>query len=408
MNILHVNYSDIVGGAAIAAYRLHQGLLAKGIDSRMLVEDAKTVSARVATFDRKRNIENLTSRLTWRLGLNYISILSTFNVSRCLFYQNANIINLHNLHGDYFNYLAIPTLTRDKPAVFTLHDIWSFTGHCAFNYGYTCERWKTGCGNCPDLDTFPSIGKDNTRLEWKLKNWVYTRSNLTIVAPSTWLATQAKQSMLSRFSIYHIPHGINTEAYKPLEPEKCRLALGIQSNQKVLLISAANLHDKHKGGDLLLKALTSLPASLKAETILLVLGEGGEMISKAAEIKTINLGYVSSDLLKSIAYSAADLFVFPTRADIFGLVLQESMACGTPMVSFKVGGVPDLVRPNITGYLAEPENTQDFRNGIVQLLEDEALRSRLSQNCRAITLKEYSLEQQAERYIKLYHQLLNP
>ena len=101
----------------------------------------------------------------------------------------------------------------------------------------------------------------------------------------------------------------------------------------------------------------------------------------------LNLGYVSSDRLKSIAFSAADLFVFPTRADNLPLILQESLACGTPIVSFKVGGVPDLVRPGITGYLASPENANDFCNGIVQLLEDQNLRNSMSKNCRAIAVK---------------------
>nr|WP_256380181.1 glycosyltransferase [Anabaena sp. 90] len=123
-------------------------------------------------------------------------------------------------------------------------------------------------------------------------------------------------------------------------------------------------------------------------------------------MKVFSFGYLKSDRLKSIAYSAADLFIFPTRADNLPLVLQESMACGTPMVSFNIGGVPDLVRPGITGYLAHSENTQDFCDGIVKLLEDEPLRQKMSENCRDIALKEYSLDLQAQRYIQLYQQLL--
>ncbi len=120
----------------------------------------------------------------------------------------------------------------------------------------------------------------------------------------------------------------------------------------------------------------------------------------------LNLGYVSSGRLKSIAFSAADLFVFPTRADNLPLILQESMACGTPMVSFKVGGVPDLVRHGITGYLATPEDASDLSGGIVQLLEDRELRERMSQNCRAIAVEEYPIKLQARKYIELYENLL--
>jgi glycosyltransferase involved in cell wall biosynthesis len=130
-------------------------------------------------------------------------------------------------------------------------------------------------------------------------------------------------------------------------------------------------------------------------------------MAELVDVQTLNLGYVSNDQIKAIAYSAADLYVFPTRADNLPLVLIESMACGTPMVSFKVGGVPDLLRPGITGYLAEPENPEDFCNGIVQLLEDESLRSHMGEQCRSIALKEYTLELQVQRYIEMYQRLEN-
>ena len=405
MKVLHINQSDIGGGAAIAGYRLHQGLLAQDIDSRLLVGSVKTSSNLVAGVPRKQRIENKLNRITGHFGLNYINHIGTFDIPKHPFYQSANILNFHNLHTGYFNYLAIPSLTENKPAVFTLHDMWSFTGHCA--YSYDCTRWKNGCGKCPYPDTYPAISTDNTHLVWKLKNWVYSRSNLTIVAPSNWLTEQAKQSMLKRFPIHHIPYGIDTEAYQPLDSEQCRFVLGIPTNKKVLMFGAESLKESRKGGDLLLKTLQSLPESLKAETVLLMLGNSGEAIAEAVGMATLNLGYVSSDRLKSIAYSAADLFIFPTRADNLPLVLQESMACGTPMVSFKIGGVPDLVRPGITGYLATPEDADDFRDGIVKLLSDENLRDRMSQNCRAIALEEYPLELQAKRYIDLYHQILN-
>lgn len=404
MKVLHINESDIAGGAAIAGYRLHQGLLVQGINSRLLVGTVKTSSDRVAATPSKPSVEREIFRLTNRLGLNSLNVISSFEIPKHSFYKEADILNFHNLHNGYFNYLVIPLLTENKSAIFTLHDMWSFTGHCA--YSYDCNRWKMGCGKCPYPEVHPYVYRDNTHLEWKLKNWVYSRSNLTIVTLSRWLTEQAKQSMLNRFPIHHIPNGIDTEAYQPLEAEQCRSLLGIPTGKRVLMFGAQSLKDSRKGGDLLLKALFSLPESLKAETVLLTLGNGGEAISEAAGMQTLNLGYLNSDRVKAIAYCAADLFVFPTRADNLPLVLQESMACGTPMVSFKVGGIPDLVRPGVTGYLATPEDAQDFCNGIVQLLEDEALRDRMSQQCRAIALAEYPLELQAQRYIELYRQAM--
>ena len=405
MKVLHINQSDIAGGAAIAGYRLHQGLLNQGIDSRLLVGTVKTSSDRVAPTPRKRRIENQLYRFAWRFGLNYLNLIGSFDIPKHIFYQEASILNFHNLHNGYFNYLAIPSLAESKPAVFTLHDMWSFTGHCA--YSYDCDRWKNGCGQCPNLTTYPAVPRDNTHIEWKLKNWVYSRADLTVVAPSRWLATQAQQSMLSRFPIHHIPYGLDTSAYQPLDTNQCRSVLGIPDNKKVLMCGAESLNDWRKGGDLLIAALTALPDSLRAEAILMILGEGGEAIAREVNMPILPLGYVGGDRLKAAAYSAADLFLLPTRADNLPLVLQESMACGTPMISFKIGGVPDLVQPGITGYLAAPEDTQDFARGIQELLEDATLRGQMSQNCRAITLKEHPLDLQTQRYIDLYRQILN-
>jgi glycosyltransferase involved in cell wall biosynthesis len=338
------------------------------------------------------------------LGLNDIHCVSSFGILQNNLYINSDILNFHVIHSGFFSYLAIPKLTKDKPAIFTLHDMWSFTGHCA--YSYDCDRWQHGCGKCPYPDIYPPIKLDNTYLEWRLKDWVYSRSNLTIVTISKWLTNQVKKSMLNRFNIHYIPNGIDIEAYQPLNKQECRDILGIGRNQKVLMFGAVSLKDQRKGSDLLIKSLQQLPSSLKLDILLLTLGESGEKIAEMVGIKTLSLGYVSSDRLKSIAFSASDLFVFPTRADNLPLVLQESMACGTPMVSFDIGGVPDLVRHNITGYLAKPEDIQDFSNGIVQLLEDDQLRQNMSKNCRVIAISEYSLELQAKRYIELYEQVL--
>jgi glycosyltransferase involved in cell wall biosynthesis len=404
MKVLLINSSDGVGGAAIAASRLHYGLLAQGVDSRLLVGACHASSDRVAVIHRNHRLEMLIGRLTWQLGFNDFNIISSFDIPKHPFYQEADILNFHNLHGGYFNYLALPELTKQKPAILTLHDMWSFTGHCV--YSYDCDRWKQGCGQCPYPDTYPSIRRDSTHLEWRLKRWIYSRSNLFVVTLSQWLTEQAKHSILNQLPIYHIPNGIDTTAYQPLAPDLCRAALGIPPQQKVLMFAAQNLTDPRKGGYLLVEALQNLPQSLKTEILLLVLGDGGTDIAQATGIKTLDLGYISSDRLKSIAYSAADLFVFPTRADNLPLVLQESMACGTPMVSFKVGGVPDLVRPGITGYLAEADNAQDFCDGVVQLLEDSSLRKQMGFHCREIATQDYSIELQASRYIELYQILL--
>ncbi|PID57826.1 glycosyl transferase [candidate division KSB3 bacterium] len=404
LTVLHINQSDISGGAAIAAYRLHRALRAQGVHSRLLAGVVKTDDPHVAATPPISLPEKQVSFITRRIGLNYIQLISSWKILRHPFYQEAAILNFHNLHTDYFNYLAIPALTQQKASLLTLHDMWSFTGHCG--YSYDCTRWQTGCGNCPFPHEHPPIQRDATQQEWKLKHWAYARSKLSIVAPSTWLAKLAGQSMLRNFKIHHIPNGIDVTRYKPLEPEKCRDLLGISPKKRVLMFVAHSLNALRKGGDLFSQALHKLPQRLKSEILLLMIGYGGETLASELGIPTVNLGYVGSDQLKAIVYSAADLFLFPTRADNLPVVLQESMACGTPMVSFHVGGVPDLVRPGVTGYLASPCDVDDFCAGIIQLLEDKKLREHLGTQCRKIAEAEYPATLQAQRYNAVYQALL--
>ena len=384
-------------------YRLHSGLRSAGIDSKILCERKTTESAHVTVIPRRRKVEAWLKKVTSRLGLNDIHCVSSFRISSNSEYLDADIVHIHGIHSGFFSYLALPKLTRDKPTVFTTHDMWPMTGHCAINYD--CERWEIGCGKCPYLDAHPSIQRDGTSIEWKLKNWVYKRSNLTIVSPSSCYAARAKQSMLSRFSIHHIPNGVDTEIYYPRDPDLCRSVLGISPGKRVLMFAALLLNQFNKGGDLLLKALQRLPESLKNETTLLLLGNKGQAVAEAVGMQAVDLGYIGSDHLKTIAYSAADVFVSPTRAEAFPLVLLESSACGTPVVSFNVGGVPDIVRPGVTGYLAEPEDANDLSRGIVQLLEDEDQRNFMSEQVRFIAQEEYNMPLYVQRHIDLYRKL---
>ena len=303
------------------------------------------------------------ARITQPLGFNYIHLLNTFSLTHHPFYAGADVLNFHNLHGGYFNYLALPQLTATKPAVLTLHNMWSFTGHCS--YRFDCMRWETGCGECPYLDTYPRVERDSTALELKIKSWVYKHSNLTVVAPSSWLTRQARQSILNHFAIHHIPNGIDTSTYQPIDTELCRTVLNVPTDKFVLMTGADSLKNPRKGLDLLVRCLQGLPKSLKDESTLLSFGNNGEALANEVGIEGINLGYISSDRLKAVAYSAADLLVFTSRADNLPLILQESMACGTPMVAFNIGGVSDLVRPGITGYLAAPEDIGGLQARII-------------------------------------------
>ena len=408
LSVLQINFSDLHqgGGGAIAMYRLHQGLQRLGISSHILCH-IKTLSTSESTQCPKSTpSDRFLKRFTQRLGLNDIHNLSTFRIKDLPAYQQADVLNLHIIHSNYFNYLALPELTRTKPAVFTLHDMWAFTGHCAYSFG--CDRWQTGCGHCPDLSLAPSVHRDATRWEWKLKQWGYQNSEIAIVAPSQWLTNLARKSLLGTLPIYHIPYGLDTSLYRPLDQQQCRQVLNLPGDRPILLYVAANPADYRKGFDLLLKALEQLSPSLKAELLLVVMGNRkGEHLLQNIGVEVLHVGYVEYEPIKVLLYSAANLFVFPTRADNLPLVVQESLACGTPVVSFRVGGVPDMITPGQTGYLAEPENVADLADGIADLLTNSSQLQRLSIQSRQWAEEQYSLPLQAQNYKELYENLLN-
>jgi glycosyltransferase involved in cell wall biosynthesis len=403
MKVLLIHRGDQgLGGGQVALQRLQRGLTQTGVEAHILCANPTRDDS--IAIPRRRRVEAFLGKVTRWCGLNDLHCVSSFGIKHLPAYQQADILDFHSIHSGFFNYLALPGLTAQKPAVFTLHDMWPFTGHC--HASLDCERWKSGCGKCPYLSIAPALRRDTSRLEWKLKHWVYQHARLTLVAPSSWLVEQVKHSMLSHFPLHHIPFGIDTHLYQPLDPERCRSLLRIPAGKKVVLFVAEELNRHLKGSDLLVQALRSLPEALKRDTLLLLLGRGGGTFAKLVDMPMLDLGFVSSDHLKAIVYSAADIFVSPTRAESFGLVLLESMACGTPLVSFRVGGVPDLVRPGVTGYLAQPGDAYDLAKGIVQLLEDEPLRLSLRQQCRLVATREYSLELYIHRYLSLYRSLI--
>ena len=401
--LTHLSDGHKGGGGGVALQHLFLGLRDAGIDAKVLCRTKTLNSPYVYEMQRIPKVEYPLKRLTSRLGLNDIHLVSSFGVKLMDVYRDADVVDFQGMHTGTLSYMALPWLTSNKPAVFTMHDMWGITGHCT--YSYDCTRWESGCGKCPYLNIHPAVQRDATAIEWQLKRWAYNRSKMAIVVGSQWLAKAAKRSIFGDFPIYMIPYGVDTEIFRPIAQEKCRLILGIPQKKNVLMFSALKIDNHRKGSDLLIEALRDLPESLKSETVLLTFGGGEATLFDQIGMETINLGYISDNYAKAVAYSAADLFLFPTRADVFGLVSIESQACGTPVVSFDIGGVAEHVKPGVTGYLAQPEDVDDFRNGIVELLENTQKRIRMGERCRVLTDRHFSANLRLQRYIQLYRQL---
>ena len=411
MKVCFFNFSDNRHGDGTTAsmMMLADSLQAQGVDVNILCLNKSSNKDNVFSLPPLSSTEHVLRFFTRRMGLNDIYHLSSFHVDRLAAYREADIVHFHGIHSGTLSYLALPKLTRDKPAFFALPDMWSMTGHCAFPFaakGGACRKWETGCGSCPDLSIYPPVWRDGTWVDWRLKKNVWDRCDIQFVAPSVWLQKQAQSSMLRKRRIHHIPHGLDVNAYTPYPRKQARELLGLDPERKVIMAMASDFGRPEKGMDLLVQSLNALPPDVRSAATLLCIGNGGESLAEACEMDVLSLGFVSNERLKAICYSAADVFVLPSRSESFGRVNMESLACGTPVAAFDVGGVSDAVRPGVTGLLAKPNDAKALSEKILHLLEDDALRVKMAKNCRAIAVEEYDKSVEARCYIELYEQAL--
>jgi glycosyltransferase involved in cell wall biosynthesis len=278
----------------------------------------------------------------------------------------------------------------------------AFTGGCHYDNG--CGKFVNDCGACPQLGSDQQRDLSNRICRRKRKIFKKVDSKeLYIVTPSHWLGEQVKRSSaLGHFPVFKIPNGVDTEEFKPQDRLTARQALKISQDDQVLLLVAQSFQYKRKGLNLLIKAVNKLN-NPKLKLVLL----GGNIDPLDTSIPHIHLGFIENSQLLSLVYSAADLFVIPSIQDNLPNTVLESLSCGTPVVGFNVGGIPDMVRPEVTGILSPPQDVSGLKSAIAQLLDDPLRRKMMADNCRRIAVEEYSLEIQAHRYIELYKKILN-
>jgi glycosyltransferase involved in cell wall biosynthesis len=311
-----------------------------------------------------------------------------------------DIIHIHNTHGGYFEISLLKKLSKLAPVVWTFHDMFNLTGHCA--YSFDCERWKTGCGGCPNIDISPAIRKDKTKSLLWYKRRVCRSSQFTIVTPSKWLYDCVKRSILKDKDVRLIYNGIETNTFKKTDKREAREKLSLPKDKKIILFSAnGGIKNPFKGGEFVL----DIYEKLKIRDDILFLNIGGE--EKGVSDNWINYGYVRSEEEMALMYSAADIYLFPTLADNCPLTVIESMSCGLPVVTFDVGGVPEIVEHEKTGYIAKYKNSDDLLKGVEMLLDDEKMREEFGKAGEKRAREMFDAKIMAEKYYKLYLELLN-
>jgi len=328
--------------------------------------------------------------------------LSAASLRKALNSIEFDILHLHWINEQFLDIRELKRIS--KPIVWTLHDCWPFTGIC--HYFYDCENYLKKCGKCPALNS--TVEVDLAENIWRKKLEVYRDFNIHVVSPSNWLGYAAKNSsLLKDFEVSIIPNCIDSSIYRPIEKQKLREILGLSSKKKYILFGAVNAtSDKRKGYQHLQNALPKLFEKLDKNTELLVFGTDDRRTNKISNFPVNYIGYLFDDFSLSAFYNAANVTVVPSLSENLSNVIMESLACGTPIAAFNVGGNSDMIEHKSNGYLAETFDANDLANGINWCLKNNK-EQQLSANARRRVEDNYTMELIANKYINLYKSLLN-
>jgi len=411
INVLHLCTQDY-GGAGVAAYRLHKGLQAIGVNSTMFVINKKTDDPTVKILPSMYSGRLLWERFNDLLKEfpNHSKTLELFtdavsdtNFSETPEFQAADIINLHWVAG-LLNFPTIPALTRKKHLVWTLHDMNPFTGGC--HYAGSCEKYYQQCGACPQLGS--DDNDDLSKRIWRQKQLAYKDTLINIVTPSRWLGECAgKSKLFSGFSIDVIPYGFPLDTFRPYPKSEARKELGVPENARVVLFGAHSVTNERKGFRFLLEALNSNKTQFQKKGVLLACFgtlSPGKKLSKDFPIH--HFGKIDDQKMLATIYSAADVFILPTLEDNLPNTAIEALACGTPVVGFDPGGMTDIVEHRKTGFLVPVGEAKGLVEGIDWALFSNQQNSEMRDTCRKAAENKYALPKQAKNYLELYKKIL--
>jgi len=420
MKITLINTSDSGGGAALACRRLMKALELKQIDVEMLVQQKRSNEIHIHSNDAnvfgklKAQYDFLSERLPFiffhekdkSVRFAFSPANSGTSVAGQDIVLNADLLHLHWTNSGFLSIDNLKELIDlQKPVIWTLHDMWAFTGGC--HYAGTCDHFKRQCGNCyflrdPDEDDISNKG-------WLKKKKLFDKAgNIVFVTCSNWLADIARQSsLLSGFRIETIPNPIDTTIFYPKNKTEARAKWNINPDARIILFGAANIMDRRKGIRYLVHALNTYKNAYQGDNAveIVIFGKNKSFDTSELPFPVHNLSVIDSQNDMSEIYSLADVFVLPSVEDNLPNTVMEAMACSTPVVAFNTGGIPDMIDHQMNGYLAEYKSADDLANGIQWVLNNRGID--LAGNSRKKVMENFSNEIVASQYVDLYQSLLN-
>lgn len=417
MRVLIVNTSERTGGAAVAAGRLMDALNNNGVKAKMLVRDKETDRLTVASLPRspwlRRHFlwERLTIFIHTHFSRKHLFTIDLANagsdITRLPEFQEADVIHLHWINQGMLSLSGIGKILRSgKPVVWTMHDIWPATGICHLTL--SCRNFMTRCRHCQYL---PGRGaeRDLSTKIWARKQKLLNEHNISFVACSRWLESEAKNSGLLKGQwITNIPNPIDTRMFCPGNKEQARQAEQLPADKQLILFVCQRATNRYKGMQYLIEACQQLAhdhPDMCQTTGVVILGGHADEVASQLPFEAYPLGYVTDEQRIVRIYQSADLFVLPSLSENLPNTIMEAMACGVPCLAFRVGGIPEEIDHLKNGYIAKYQDSADLANGMHWILS-EADHDQLSQQCVNKVVRCYSQSGVAVRYIEVYQHAL--
>jgi glycosyltransferase involved in cell wall biosynthesis len=434
VNILVLSSSERGGGAEQSAADLAQAYRRRGHRVRMVVGRRRGPPAADLTELPQHDgaaaalwqaLEQQLSRRSFRGQARLLAALRLTAAPQrlldwwrgCDLYRNAasfrlaepqadfvpQAIHAHNLHGDWFDLRALPPLAERLPLIWTLHDGWALSGHCA--YGVDCRRWQSGCGACPDLQRAPAIRRDGSAANWRARRTIAAAGQLALATPSHWLAAQVRASFWQHHPLRVIANGVDLALFQPGDRAAARQALGLPADAFIVLFNAAYAAGGNRYKDPTTVAAVLRQLQHRAPDINWLLLAVGHQPPLPGVERLQRAGYVSDRRQLVRLYQAADVLLHAAHAENHPLVVLEALACGLPVVATAVGGIAEQIDDGVHGFLAPRAAAGRLAGRLIELARQPALQAAQAAAALQRARREFALERQAAAYLDWFAEL---
>ncbi len=404
LKIAMIHVADSGGGAENTVLSLHKALLELGHESHLYVAYKYTDTPHVSVIEKKKTIPGLLRICKFfenKFGWQHLFSPGFRSLDKIID-PETDVVHVHSLWGGggYADIGALPRLSRSFAMTLTLHEAWLMTGHCACPFG--CQRWKSGCGKCPDLQRAPKLEHDGTRFNWWRKRLALRSTHVRITTVSAWLKKQVLNSpILAGKHVSVVHNGVDNSVFAPGDQQHARELLGLPPDAFVVLLAGQTIEGIKEGiaAKYAIKALNQLrDERLHA----LLIGPSAALVGNQLSIAYTALPYQQQQSDMACCFQAADVSMVTSEYETFGMIAAESQACGTPVITFATGGLPEVVKHGVGGLVVPTGDVNGLIAGIKALLENTSMRNKMGEDGMTWVHEHFSNQMIAMRYISEY------